>query len=87
TKRLRAVFDRAQAEGFCARNPVELVLKQHGGSDERDILSPEDIAAILTHLTSTKQADWLTVFLIGLCNGQRLQDCAQADWKQFRLEG
>ena len=87
TKRLRAVFDRAQAEGYCARNPVDLVLKQHGGSDERDILTPEDITAIIAHLTRKQQTDWLTVFLIGLCTGQRLQDCAQADWKQFRLEG
>lgn len=87
TKTLRAVFDRAKAEGFCTRNPVELIMRQHGGSDVRDTFTPEDITQIIAHLTSTQQHDWLTVFLIGLCTGQRLQDCAQADWKQFRIEG
>lgn len=87
TKRLRAVFDRAQSEGFCDRNPVDLILKSHGGSDARETFTAEDIVQIIGLLTRTKQHDWLTVFLIGLCTGQRLQDCAQADWSQFRMEG
>lgn len=87
TKRLRAVFARAQAEGYCTRNPVDLVMKQHGGSHERETFSMEDIAAIIRHLTRTQQDDWLTVFLVGLCTGQRLQDCAQAQWGQFRVQG
>lgn len=87
TKILRAVFDRGRAEGYCTRNPVDLIMRQHGGSDVRDTFTPEDITQIIAHLTSAKQHDWLTVFLIGLCTGQRLQDCAQADWKQFRIEG
>lgn len=87
TKTLRAVFDRARAEGYCTRNPVELIMRQHGGSDVRDTFTPEDITRIIAHLTHSQQHDWLTVFLIGLCTGQRLQDCAQADWNQFRIEG
>ena len=87
TKTLRAVFDRARAEGYCTRNPVDLIMRQHGGSDVRDTFTPEDITQIIAHLTSTQQHDWFTVFLIGLCTGQRLQDCAQANWKQFRIEG
>lgn len=87
TKTLRAVFDRARSEGYCSRNPVELIMRQHGGSDVRETFTPEDITQIIALLTDTHQHDWLTVFLIGLCTGQRLQDCARADWKQFRLDG
>ena len=87
SKQLRAVFDRAKSEGFCERNPVDLILKSHGGSDTRETFTAEDIVEIIGLLTRTKQHDWLTVFLIGLCTGQRLQDCAQADWSQFRMEG
>lgn len=84
---LRAIFDRAKTEGYCAQNPMELILRQHGGSDVRETLSPEDIAQIIEHLTSTQQHDWLTVFLLGLCTGQRLQDCTKADWSQFKISG
>ncbi len=82
-KTLQAIFDRARAEGFCPRNPAELVLRQYGTADIRQPFTPEDIAQILGHLRRTKQTDWLTVALLGICTGQRLQDCANARWDQF----
>lgn len=82
-KTLQAIFDRARAEGFCPRNPAELVLRQYGTADIRQPFTPEDIAQILGHLRRTKQTDWLTVALLGICTGQRLQDCANAHWDQF----
>lgn len=82
-KTLQAIFDRARAEGFCPRNPAELVLRQYGSADIRQPFTPEDIAQILGHLRRTKQTDWLTIALLGICTGQRLQDCVNARWDQF----
>lgn len=82
-KTLQAIFDRARAEGFCPRNPAELVLRQYGTADIREPFTAEDIAHILGHLRRTQATDWLTVALFGICTGQRLQDCANARWDQF----
>jgi integrase len=82
-KTLQAIFDRARAEGFCPRNPAELVLRQYGSADIRQPFTPEDIAHILGHLRRTKQTDWLTVALLGICTGQRFQDCADAKPEAF----
>jgi integrase len=75
-KTIQAVFDRARAEGFCPRNPAELVLRQYGEADIRQPFTQDDLAKILSHLRRTGQTDWLTVMLLGICTGQRLQDCA-----------
>lgn len=78
-KAIQSVFDRARAEGFCQRNPAELIMRQYGDKDIREPFTPEDITKILAYLRRTKDKDeWLTVTLLGLCTGQRLQDCAQA---------
>lgn len=78
-KALQAVFDRARAEGFCQRNPAELIMRQYGDKDIREPFTPADITKILAYLHRTKdREEWLTVTLLGLCTGQRLQDCAQA---------
>ncbi len=82
-KTLQAVFDRARAEGFCPRNPAELVLRQYGTADIRQPFTQDDLAKILAHLRRTGQTDWLTVMLLGICTGQRLQDCANASWDAF----
>lgn len=87
-KTIQAIFDRARAEGFCSRNPAELILRQYSEKDIREPFSLEDIGSILTFLGKKKEhEDWLTVSLLGLCTGQRLQDCARAEWKDFRLKG
>jgi integrase len=82
-KTLQAIFDRARAEGFCPRNPAELVLRQYGPADIREPFNADDLAKILSHLRRTEQTDWLTVSLLGLCTGQRLQDCADATPEEF----
>jgi integrase len=86
-KTLQAVFDRARAEGFCPRNPAELILRQYSEKDIREPFSLDDVAQIITHLGKHKEhLDWLTVSLLGLCTGQRLQDCATAAWKHFKAK-
>lgn len=86
-KTLQAIFDRARSEGFCPRNPAELILRQYSEKDIREPFTLEDIAAILTFLGKKPQhLDWLTVSLLGLCTGQRLQDCAGAAWKDFQIK-
>lgn len=86
-KTLQAVFDRARAEGFCPRNPAELILRQYSEKDIREPFTLEDVAQIITHLGKHKEhLDWLTVSLLGLCTGQRLQDCASAAWKHFKVK-
>jgi integrase len=82
-KTLQAIFDRARAEGFCPRNPAELVLRQYGTADIREPFNADDLAKILAHLRKTKQTDWLTVCLLGICTGQRFQDCADAKPEDF----
>ena len=82
-KTLQSVFDRARAEGFCPRNPAELVLRQYGTADIREPFSAADLAQILAHLRRKKITDWLTVVLLGICTGQRLQDCADAVPEDF----
>lgn len=84
-KTLQAIFDRARAEGFCPRNPAELVLRQYGTADIREPFNAADLAKILGHLRKTVQTDWLTVCLLGICTGQRLQDCADAKPDDFTL--
>lgn len=86
-KALQAVFDRAKAEGFTPRNPAELIMRQYGDADIREPFGLEDISKIINYLRKSRNEDWLTVTLLGLCTGQRLQDCAQADTKQFGTEG
>jgi integrase len=82
-KTLQSIFDRARAEGFCPRNPAELVLRQYGPADIREPFNADDLAKILAHLRKTKQTDWLTVCLLGICTGQRFQDCADAKPEDF----
>lgn len=82
-KIIKQIFNRAQAEGFCQRNPADLVVRQHGESNVREPFTIEEIAQILSYLRDTGQKDWLTVTLLGICTGQRLRDCALADWSQI----
>lgn len=82
-KTLQAIFDRARAEGFCPRNPAELVLRQYGTADIREPFNADDLAKILAHLRKSKQTDWLTVCLLGICTGQRFQDCADSKPEDF----
>lgn len=86
-KTLQAIFDRARAEGFCERNPAELVLRQYGEKDVRETFTPGDISKILAYLRKPGFEEWLTVCLLGLCTGQRLQDCAQAKAEEFAGKG
>ncbi len=99
-KTVQAVFDRARAEGFCQRNPAELILRQYGEADIRQPFTAEDLEKILSHLrlhsvvpsteknavlrsAANSSMDWLTVALLGICTGQRLQDCTTATWSDF----
>lgn len=82
-KIISCVFDRARDEGFCPRNPADLVMKISGEKDVRDPFDLADIGKIIAHLKKSNQEEWLTVSLLGLCTGQRLQDCAQAKWSHF----
>jgi len=94
-KTLQAIFDRARAEGFCPRNPAELVLRQYGTADIREPFSADDLAKILSFLRKKNSltktgafqlrngTDWLTVCLLGICTGQRFQDCADAKPEDF----
>ena len=86
-KTLQAVFDRGRAEGFCPRNPAELILRQYSEKDIREPFTLDDIAQIISYLGKRPEhLDWLTVSLLGLCTSQRLQDCASAAWKQFSVK-
>lgn len=86
-KALQAIFDRARAEGFCIGNPAELVLRQYGEKHVRETFTTEDIAKILAYVRKPGFEEWLTVCLLGLCTGQRLQDCAQAKAEDFTRLG
>ena len=86
-KALQAIFDRARAEGFCAQNPAELVLRQYGEKNVRETFSDKDITQILNYLKKPGFEEWLTVCLLGLCTGQRLQDCAKAKAEEFTVKG
>lgn len=75
------IFDRAREEGFCQRNPVQLIDRQTSTSNERDEFTAGDISKLLVYLRRDPELeDWLTVVLLGLCTGQRLMDCANAQW-------
>lgn len=79
-KTIQAVFERAREEGFCSRNPPALVLQQFGTDRTREDLTTEDLTKLLRHIRQHEPAEWLTVTLFGLCTGQRLGDCAKAQW-------
>ena len=87
-KALRVVFERARSEGFCQRNPAELILKQHdGASTFREPFSLPDLKQLLAHLRAHGPAEWLTMVLLGICTGQRHKDCAKARAEQFTMSG
>lgn len=77
-KCLQAIFERGRNEGLCTSNPVALIIRRHGSANVRDVLSVEDITALLRYLRSRSElAEDLTLFLLGLCTGQRHDDCAK----------
>ena len=81
---LSGIFERAREEGFCSRNPVALIDRGEAQSEERDEFTPADIAALLKYLREDPEREpWLTVTLLGLCTGQRLTDCASAQWSDI----
>lgn len=87
-KTLQGIVDRAKEEGLCARNPVSLILRQYGESEVREPFSLTDISKILGYLTKKEDlTEWAAVALLGLCTGQRLQDCANAALEHFVLRG
>lgn len=73
-----SIFQRAIDEGFTARNPAHLVSRSSETGNKRDPFTIEQMQTILTHLRKTKQADWLTVAMLGFYTSQRLSDCAKA---------
>ena len=75
---LNAIFQRAIDEGFCTRNPVNLITRESGSANQRDPFTLAQMDQVLDHLRKTKQQDWLTVALLGFCTSQRLTDCANA---------
>ena len=84
---IRAVFDRAREEGFCSRNPAALVVRQFGEDRSREEFTAEDLTKLLRHIRQHEPAEWLTVTLFGLCTGQRLGDCARAQWTHLEHTG
>jgi integrase len=80
---ISTIFKRARAEGFCQRNPADLVVRQNEVADVRSPFSAREISTLLSHLRSTENTEWLTVTLLGICTGQRLQDCSKAAWDQI----
>lgn len=86
-KALRVVFERAKAEGFCQRNPVDLILRQHDSAKFREPFSLDDLKRLLAYIRAAGDTEWLTMVLLGLCTGQRLQDCAKARAEQFGMAG
>ena len=86
-KALRVVFERARSEGYCLRNPADLILRQHDNTKFREPFSLDDLKRLLAHLRAHGPAEWLTMVLLGLCTGQRHQDCAKARAEQFSMSG
>lgn len=82
-KTLQQIFDRAKAEGFCERNPAELILRQYGQRATREPFTLSEIDSILTFLKKQPENPWLTVTLLSLYTSQRLQDCTKASGKDF----
>jgi integrase len=80
TATIGAVFKQAVAEGFMPRNPMDLLAKAPLAQKERDTFTLEEIRKLLNHLQETKERDWTTAVLLGLCTGQRLTDCTRALW-------
>lgn len=83
-KLFSSIFERAREEGLCQRNPWQLVQKTRQASQVRDAFTAGQIVTLLAYLRADpKRSDWLTVVLLGLCTGQRLNDCAGAQWVHF----
>ncbi len=75
---LSSIFQRAIDEGYCTRNPANLINRSPTTANKRDPFTLAQMDQVLDHLRSTKQQDWLTVALLGFCTSQRLKDCANA---------
>lgn len=86
TKLLTTIFQRAIDEGFCARNPVNLITRETGSSNKRAPFTQEQMDQVLDHLRKTKQQDWLTVAPLGICTSQRLSGFeSRAAWWTWNL--
>lgn len=78
---ISAIFERAREEGFATRNPVQLIDRASGESQQREPFTARDMEKLLTFLRRDKtRQEWLTVAMLGLCTGQRLSDCAAIQW-------
>lgn len=85
---LSLIFDRAREEGLCSRNPFALIEKAKTKVHERDAYTAGQIVQILSYLRADPdREDWLTVVLLGLCTGQRLNDCARVHWTHLDVTG
>jgi integrase len=92
-KSVGRVFERAIHEGFCTRNPVELVVRRdwEDGEHKKEPFSQSDLVLIERHLRHRASrdpvmADWLTMHYLGICTGRRLEDCARAGLQHFEKD-
>lgn len=89
SKTLARVFERAREEGFCARNPIRLVVRRTGEDVERprEVFTVAEQEKVLAWLgarqSDASMRDWLTMTWLGIATGRRLQDCANAGWQNF----
>lgn len=80
---LRRIFDRAKYEGFCQRNPADLLQVSASPPAARETFSATELTKLLTHLEREGLDDWRTLVLVGLCTAQRMRDCARMMWSQI----
>lgn len=88
---LGRIFGRARSEGYCQRNPLELVVRSSEDIErKREVFTMAEQTKIIAYLEKHKAdpalRDWLTMTHLGAATGRRLQDCAQAGWQNFSEE-
>lgn len=78
---LRQIFERARNEGHVRINPARLVERSHDARQvlERAPFSVAELGKLLAAATKWKSTgdEWVTMILLGVCTGARIQDCAR----------
>jgi integrase len=80
-KAIRSVFSSARRHGLILHNPAEGVDMPINKSLSREVLTPEEVRALL----SVAQEEWKTLILLGYYLGGRLRDMATLSWEAIDL--
>lgn len=87
---IRSIFKRAVDEGECSTNPTAFV---HISDDTaprlvKEIYTADEIKNILKAAGAREETkEWVTMLLLGICTGARIQDCARMMWGHLTKDG